>query len=62
MKVCLFLDEGLWMKDEGLFVGVVCIKLSSFFFSPFFLRPLTEQKEYENSHCHRFDERLSEFC
>ena len=23
---------------------------------------LDEQNEYENSHCHRFDERLSEFC
>jgi hypothetical protein len=31
-----YLDEGLWMKDEGLFVGVVSIKLSSFFHPPFF--------------------------
>ena len=40
MMVYLFMDKGLWMKDEGLFVRVVSIKLSSFFLSPFFLYSL----------------------
>jgi len=30
----VYLDEGLWMKDEGLFVGVVSIKLSPFTLLP----------------------------